>query len=154
MPTSSIQHTAEVDWLYVSEDFYQSAGEELQAAMREASAYALAYVDADRNKAYEDAYATLQERSLRTARFVTDNLRKSGKKLLTSETDFFTQIDKSRYDAVTMIIRIKTEIQYKSHSHRPEAVAFIFPMRGAGEGREGKKRLRQEARSLLSYERS
>lgn len=106
MPTSSIQHTA-LKWtgLYVSEDFYQSAGEELQAAMREASAYALAYVDADRNKAYEDAYATLQERGLRTARFVTDNLRKSGKELLTSETDFFTQIDKSRYDAVTMIIR-------------------------------------------------
>lgn len=98
-------HRIEVDWLYVSEDFYQSAGEELQAAMREASAYALAYVDADRNKAYEDAYATLQERGLRTARFVTDNLRKSGKELLTSETDFFTQIDKSRYDAVTMIIR-------------------------------------------------
>ena len=59
-------HRIEVDWLYVSEDFYQSAGEELQAAMREASAYALAYVDADRNKAYEDAYATLQERGLRT----------------------------------------------------------------------------------------
>ena len=98
-------HRIEVDWLYVSEDFYQSAGEELQAAMKEASAYALAYVDADRNKAYEDAYATLQERGLRTARFVTDNLRKSGKELLTSETDFFTQIDKSRYDAVTMIIR-------------------------------------------------
>lgn len=35
--------------------------------MKEASAYALAYVDADRNKAYEDAYATLQERGLRTA---------------------------------------------------------------------------------------
>lgn len=98
-------HRIEVDWLYVSENFYQSAGEELQAAMKEASAYALAYVDADRNKAYEDAYATLQERGLRTARFVTDNLRKSGKELLTSETDFFTQIDKSRYDAVTMIIR-------------------------------------------------
>ena len=47
----------------------------------------------------------MQERGLRTARFVTDNLRKSGKELLTSETDFFTQIDKSRYDAVTMIIR-------------------------------------------------
>ena len=39
-------HRIEVDWLYVSEDFYQSAGEELQAAMKEASAYALAYVDA------------------------------------------------------------------------------------------------------------
>ena len=89
----------------LDEDMEHAAGEELQAAMKEASAYALAYVDADRNKAYEDAYATLQERGLRTARFVTDNLRKFGKELLTSETDFFTQIDKSRYDAVTMIIR-------------------------------------------------
>ena len=98
-------HRIEMDWLFVSEEFYDKAGPELQAAIQEATAYAVAYVDAQREKAYEDAYAKMQEAGLRTARFVTENLRKSGKDLLTSETDFFEQIDKSRYDAVTMIIR-------------------------------------------------
>ena len=98
-------HRIEMSWLYVSDDFYNSAGEQLQAALQEASAYAVSYVDQEREKAYEDGYAALQEKGLRTARFVTENLRKSGKDLLTSQTDFFTTIDKSRYDAVTMIIR-------------------------------------------------
>lgn len=98
-------HRIEMSWLYVSEDFYKDAGEQLQAALQEASAYAVAYVDQQREQAYEEGYAALQEKGLRTARFVTENLRKSGKELLTSETDFFTTIDKSRYDAVTMIIR-------------------------------------------------
>lgn len=98
-------HRIEMDWLFVSEEFYSEAGTELQAAMQEATAYAVAYVDAQREKDYEDAYADMQTDGLRTARFVTENLRKSGKELLTSKTDFFEQIDKSRYDAVTMIIR-------------------------------------------------
>ena len=98
-------HRIEMDWLYVSESFYQSAGEQLQAAMQEASAYTVAYVDSNRETAFHEGYAALQENGLRSARFVSENLRKSGKDLLTTETKFFAEIDKSRYDAVAMIIR-------------------------------------------------
>ena len=70
-----------------------------------AAAYAVAYVDDARQTAYEEAYTALQERGVRSARFVTDNLRRTGKELLTSETDFYEQVDRSRYDSISMIIR-------------------------------------------------
>lgn len=98
-------HRVEVNWMFVSEEFYMKAGAELQAALQEATAYTIAYVDGQREQSYGDSYAAMQEAGLRTARFVTENLRKSGKELLASQTDFFEKIDKSRYDAVTMIIR-------------------------------------------------
>ena len=72
---------------------------------QEASAYTVAYVDSNRETAFHEGYAALQENGLRSARFVSENLRKSGKDLLTTETNFFAEIDKSRYDAVAMIIR-------------------------------------------------
>ena len=98
-------HRVEVDWLFVSDDFYIASNENLQAALREAAAYAVAYVDDARQTAYEEAYTALQERGVRSARFVTDNLRRTGKELLTSETDFYEQVDRSRYDSISMIIR-------------------------------------------------
>ena len=98
-------HRVEVDWLFVSDDFYIASDENLQAALQEAAAYAVAYVDDARQTAYEEAYTALQERGVRSARFVTDNLRRTGKELLTSETDFYEQVDRSRYDSISMIIR-------------------------------------------------
>lgn len=60
-------HRIEMDWLYVSESFYQSAGEQLQAAMQEASAYTVAYVDSNRETAFHEGYAALHENGLRSA---------------------------------------------------------------------------------------
>lgn len=98
-------HRIEVNWLFVSEAFYGELDDTLRAAVSEATAYAIAYVDDAKVASYQENYNILQNRGVRTARFVTENLRKSGKEQLSGSTDFFTLVDKSRYDAVSMIIR-------------------------------------------------
>ncbi len=98
-------HRIEVNWLFVSQAFYDKLDAQHQAAIAEATAYAIAYVDGEKTSSYTENYTILQNRGVRTARFVAENLRKSGKEQLITKTDFYTAVDKSRYDAVSMIIR-------------------------------------------------
>lgn len=98
-------HRINVQWLLVDEDFYANLQEKGQAALQEAASYAVAYIDGELLRKQKEELEILQNLGVRTSRISSEALRKIGRELLLSNTDFLKQADRARYEAVSALIR-------------------------------------------------